>query len=39
MAGEFKWDSLDAISEYLRIEDIEMFIDGLLVIQDNNNGK
>jgi len=35
MAGEFKWDALDAISEYLRIEDIELFIDGLLVLQES----
>lgn len=35
MRGEIVWDSLDFISEYLSVKDIELFFDGLLVLQEH----
>mgnify|MGYP000743019068 CR=1 FL=1 len=39
MGGEIKWDSLSGISEYLEVDDIELFIDGLVVLQEYNRAK
>lgn len=33
MGGEIQWQSLDAISEYLDIKDIEQFIDSLIIFK------
>ena len=35
MGGEIVWQFLDAISEYLQVNDAELFIDGLIIMQDH----
>ena len=39
MNGSIQWDALGFISEYLEIEDIELFIDDLLVLQEYERGR
>ncbi len=39
MGGEIKTDALDWVSEYLQIEDMELLIDGLLILQDFHKDK
>jgi hypothetical protein len=35
IGGEIVWQFLDAISEYLQVNDAELFIDGLIIMQDH----
>ena len=36
MGGEIVWPSINDISEYLEVEDIELFIDGLVVLLEHS---
>ena len=35
MGGEIVWQALDAISAYLQVKDAELFIDGLIILQNH----
>ncbi|WP_292959007.1 hypothetical protein [Nitrosomonas sp.] len=39
MGGEIVWQGLDIITEYLQVEDVEMFIDCLVILQDYARGE
>lgn len=39
MSSKMDWQALDAIIEFMQVVDVEMFIDGLLILHDYNNNK
>lgn len=39
MGGEIVWSALDSISEYLRVQDAEIFLDGLTVMLDYSRAR